>query len=157
MIKMMIVDDEAIVRRGIKTSINWSSYGIKIAGEASNGKNALEQIIKIKPEILITDIKMPITNGLELAAAIRGNHLATKIIILSGYDNFSYAQESIRLKVENYLLKPFGAEELIEVVLKIKKQIMSKRNADNKQKYQKNLIKNNLKLLQDKLIEKIFS
>lgn len=157
MFSMMIVDDEPVIRQGIKTSIDWSTYGINIVGEASNGQEALEKIIKLKPNILITDIRMPVMDGLELAEQVRLKQADTKIIILSGYDDFQYAKKSINLKVTEYLLKPFGAEELIEVILNLKEKIISENQEKEEVLYNKMIMQENIGLIQSRFIQNLLT
>lgn len=112
MYKILIVDDEQFIREGLKKIIDWDEHGIEIVGEASNGKEALEAINELKPELLLTDIQMPVMNGLNLIKAVRENCLKTKIIIISGYDDFQYVKEALKYGVENYIIKPINKEEL---------------------------------------------
>lgn len=111
--QILIVDDEPIIRKGIMASINWQQEDVNFCGEASNGKEALELIPELRPDIIITDIRMPIMDGLKLVKEVRQNYPSMRIIILSGYDDFEYAQQAIQSGVESYLLKPVGAEQLI--------------------------------------------
>lgn len=127
MIKMIIADDEPTIRKGIRTSIDWSKEGIEIAAEAANGRDALEKINKFEPEIIIMDIRMPKMDGLKTCKNALKEYPKLKIIILSGYDDFSYAQKAIRLGVEDYLLKPFGADELTKKVVRLKKEIFKEK------------------------------
>ncbi len=131
MFKLLLVDDEPIIRKGIKTSIDWSKYDIEISGEASNGKDALEKALVMLPEIVITDIRMPIMDGLSLSESLKKMLPDTKIIILSGYEDFSYAKKALSLGVTEYLLKPVGAEELISLIVKVKNDITSGRVKKN--------------------------
>lgn len=103
--KVLIVDDEFLVRLGLKTTIDWESHGYVIAGEASNGKEALELFDKINPDILLTDIKMPIMDGFQLIEEIRKKKKNTQVVILSHYDEFSYAQKALRMGALQYILK----------------------------------------------------
>ena len=107
MYSVFLVDDEPIVLEGIRTKIDWESAGFSFAGEATDGEIALSMIHELKPDILITDIKMPFMDGLELAAAIKKTQPWIKIIILSGHDEFDYAKKAISIGIEDYLLKPF--------------------------------------------------
>ena len=99
MIKVFLVEDEAVIRRGIKNKIPWEAEGFEFAGEASDGELAYPLIRKTKPDIVITDIKMPFMDGLELASIIRKELPDTKIIILSGYNEFEYAKKAISIGV----------------------------------------------------------
>ena len=89
MIKLVLVDDEAISRRGLKTSIHWSSYGIDIVGEAADGEEALEVCRECKPDIVITDIKMPVMDGLEFSRLLKKHNPDIRVIIVSGYDDLT--------------------------------------------------------------------
>lgn len=123
MLKLMIVDDEYFVRRGIIESIDWNKYDIEICGEASNGLEALELLENVDPDCILTDIKMGEMDGLEFIAHARKKHSDTIFIILSGYDDFEDARKAITLGVSEYLLKPIGAEELIQTIMKVKEKL----------------------------------
>lgn len=119
----MIVDDEYFVRRGIIESIDWNKYDIEICGEASNGLEALELLEEVNPDCILTDIKMGEMDGLEFIAHARKKHSDIIFIILSGYDDFEDARKAITLGVSEYLLKPIGAEELIQTIMKVKEKL----------------------------------
>lgn len=119
MIKVFLVEDEAIVRRGIRNNIPWEKEGFEFAGEASDGELAYPMIKKIKPDIVITDIKMPFMDGLELASIIKKELPDTKIIILSGYNEFDYAKKAISIGVTDYQLKPISSEKLLETIKRV--------------------------------------
>ncbi len=106
MFKVFLVEDEIVVREGIRKNILWEQYGFLYAGDAPDGELALPLIRQIQPDLLITDIKMPFMDGLALIELVRKELPRTKIVIISGYDDFSYAQQAIRMGVEQYLLKP---------------------------------------------------
>ena len=114
MIKIFLVEDELIIRNGIKNSIDWEKEGYEFVGEASDGELAYPLIKKTKPDILITDIKMPFMDGLQLSELIKKELPGIKIMILSGYNEFEYAQKAISIGVTDYLLKPVNAEQLME-------------------------------------------
>lgn len=130
MYRVVIVDDERLIRQGLAKLINWEELGIEVAGEASNGADALALIGKVNPHIIICDIKMPVMNGLELLKKLREDGNMIKFIILSGYDNFGYVKEAMNYKVENYLLKPVNKEELgstlLNIVDTLSKNLLSK-------------------------------
>ncbi len=132
MIKLFLVEDEVIVRNGIKNNIDWEEEGIEFAGEASDGELAYPLIQKLKPDILITDIKMPFMDGLELTELVRKDFPDMKIIILSGYDDFSYAQKAVRLNVTEYLLKPISPRKLLE---SIRKEVLKIEKTRQEQEY----------------------
>ena len=112
-----------VIRNGIVKSINWEKEGYRLVGEASDGELAYPMILKEKPDILLTDIKMPFMDGLELSRLVKQELPDTKILIFSGYDEFEYAKEAIRIGVTEYLLKPVSSEHLLEVMRRISKQI----------------------------------
>lgn len=156
MIKLLIADDEAVIRKGIQTSIDWSSYGVTVVGEAKNGKEALEKSVTLQPDIILTDIRMPIMDGLTFAKQIREILPTAKIIILSGYDDFEYAKQAIRIGVNDYVLKPFGAEELINLILKLKGQISEEREKREEDIRVNSIMDESKQLLQAKLIQILF-
>lgn len=127
MFKVFFVDDEIVVRDGIRNCLSNQS-GFTLSGEAQDGEMALSMIHEIKPDILITDIKMPFMNGLELCKIVKKIQPWIRIIILSGHDEFEYAKQAISIGIDDYLLKPFTAEELIEAV----KKSASRIEAENK-------------------------
>ena len=128
MVKLFLVEDEIIMRDGIKSQIDWEKEGIEFVGEASDGELAFPMILETKPDILLTDIKMPFMDGLQLSELVRRELPDTYIIILSGYDEFSYAQQAVSLGVTEYLLKPLPPEKLLECIRKVQEKIEKERN-----------------------------
>ena len=114
MLKTFLVEDEVVIREMIKKMIPWEQYGFELAGEASDGEMALPFILKSKPDLLITDIKMPFMDGLTLCKLVKKELPDIKIVILSGYDDFNYAKQAINIGVEDYLLKPITKNAFIE-------------------------------------------
>lgn len=112
MLKALVVDDEYLVRMGIRETIDWASHGIEIIGEADNGADGLSLAMQHKPDVIVTDIRMPYMNGIEFIEKIKENRLNAGIIVLSGYDEFQYAQAAIRHGASSYLLKPVDTDEL---------------------------------------------
>lgn len=123
MLKLLIADDEEDIRKGIRNNVDWEANGIIICGEAEDGDEALGIIKEKNPDILIIDIRMPGTNGLEVLEAIYTSRRSIRSIILSGYDDFTYAQKAIKLGASDYLLKPCRSKDILESVLKIKAKI----------------------------------
>lgn len=122
MYRVFLAEDESLIRQGIKNLISWNEYGFSFVGEAPDGELAWPLIQKQKPNIVITDIRMPFMDGLSLSRLIKKNMPETTIIILSGYDDFTYAKEAIGIGVDQYLLKPLSKEQLIEVLLEVKQK-----------------------------------
>lgn len=123
MIKVFLVEDEVIVREGIKNNIDWEKCGYKFCGEASDGELAFPMICKEKPDIVITDIRMPFMDGLELSRLIKKELPQIKIIILSGHEEFEYAKAAIQIGIEEYLLKPINGDELLQAVNHVAEKI----------------------------------
>lgn len=120
MYKLLLVEDEEDVREGIAQQIDWARHGFEIVEQAENGREAAEMIDRLQPDVVVTDIQMPFMNGLQLSEWIRSRHPNTKIIILTGYDEFEYAQKAIKLHIDEYILKPFSSQELVDVLLKVR-------------------------------------
>ena len=99
MLKIFLVEDESIVREGLRDNIPWQQYGYKFVGEASDGEMALPLIQKTRPDVLLTDIRMPFMDGLSLSRIVHQEFPETKIIIISGYDDFEYARQAISLGI----------------------------------------------------------
>ncbi len=132
LLKVLIADDEANIRNGLKCILDWEKCGYKICGEASNGKDAVSQINDLRPDLVILDIKMPGLTGIEVMTQIKEYHESNNlempsIIILSGYSDFEYAQKSINKGAKAYLLKPVDEDELQEKVIQIAKEIRERR------------------------------
>ena len=124
--KVFLVEDEVIIRNGIKKCIDWEKEGFEFVGEASDGELAYPQILKTKPDVLITDIKMPFMDGIELSKLVKEKLPDIRIVIVSGYDEFEYAREAILLGATDYLLKPVSAEKLVETITKIREKEQAK-------------------------------
>lgn len=123
MYKLLLVDDEEDVRDGLVEEIDWANLGFQVVDTAENGREAAELFDKQIPDVVVTDIQMPFMDGLQLAGWIREHYPMTKIIILTGFDEFEYAQKAIKLQIDEYVLKPFTSQELVDVVLKVKHQM----------------------------------
>lgn len=127
MLQVYIADDEEVVREGLKTIIDWTAINFTICGEAGDGETALTDILRLQPDLVLLDIRMPKLHGLELAAQARQKGFNGKIIILSGYSEFKYAQDAIRCNVDFYLNKPIDEDELFEAVKSIHNAIQKEK------------------------------
>ena len=116
MTKLLIVDDDRFIREGLKYIIDWDDLGIEIVGTAEGGDEALHVMEELLPDIVITDIRMPQGDGLALIEKIRGKGWHTQIIVLSGYDDYTYVRKAMKFHVEDYLLKPVDAHELASII-----------------------------------------
>ncbi|MEG0780148.1 MAG: response regulator, partial [Oscillospiraceae bacterium] len=130
--RIMVVDDEAEARQGIARKIDWTALGFTIVADAENGRDALEKAEALDLDVVLTDIKMPFMDGLQLGAELQRRRPTVKLIILSGFDEFEFAKEAIKLNVVEYVLKPVNAEELSGVLRRVKEvldeEIAQRRN-----------------------------
>lgn len=120
---VLVVDDEQEQRLALTERVDWDSAGFEVVGEAENGVEALDVLETLEPDLILTDIKMPMISGLELAARVREIRPATQVVILSGYDNFEYAQTAINYNIISYLLKPISPEEMSNELIKIHRRM----------------------------------
>ena len=123
MIKVFLVEDEYVVREGIKTKVPWEANGYEFCGEAPDGELALSLIDKAHPDILITDIKMPFMDGLELSKLVRNKYPEMEIVFLTGHAEFEYAKMAISLGAAEYLSKPVSSTDLLNALAPIKQKI----------------------------------
>lgn len=121
--QVLLVDDEEEIRAGISRKIEWDRLGFTLVGEASNGQEALEIAEMLEPDVVLTDIKMPFMDGLELCRRLQKSLPAAKAVVFSGFDEFEYARQAIGMSVFEYILKPINAAELNEVLIRLKEQM----------------------------------
>ncbi|AZO94695.1 response regulator [Halocella sp. SP3-1] len=126
MYKIMIVEDEELIRKGIVKSVNWHELGFEVVAEAANGKEALKKMDLDRPDVVVTDIRMPVMDGLDLAKIIKNRYPEIQIIILSGFADFEYAKTAIHFSVFEYLLKPTNKNKFIETFKKLKLELDKK-------------------------------
>lgn len=133
MFKVLIVDDESIIRDGLTTIVDWNQYGFTVAGTAVNGADALQKYEQIVPDLMIVDIRMPGMDGLELVKNVRRQDPWQHFLILSGYADFAYAKRAIEYQVDRYLLKPVEEDELssylLELKPKLERELLQRANA----------------------------
>ena len=143
MIKVFLCEDEFVVREGIKNNIDWAGNGYEFVGEASDGELALPLIRKLEPDIVITDIKMPFMDGLELSRVIRRELPFAEIVILSGYEEFDYAKQAISIGVAQYLTKPISGDDLLAELDSLREKILkSKEERALKEQFKKEMEEN---------------
>ncbi|NOU92274.1 response regulator [Paenibacillus sp. LMG 31456] len=142
--KIMIIDDELIIRTGLCTVIDWKELGLTLLPPAESAEEALERIPAEKPNIVLTDIRMPGMDGIQLAKEIKKILPDTEIVILTGYDDFGYAQQALREGVTDYLLKTSGPEEIIKATMKAKQNLLEKWEMMKKESVQAAALRNQL-------------
>jgi two-component system, response regulator YesN len=153
MMKAVIIDDDMTTIQGLTRSVRWSDFGIQVVGNAKNGKDGLEQIRLHRPDIILTDIFMPVMDGIEMLKAVReeGNH--AEVIILSGYEDFKYAQSAVKLKVNDYLSKPATLEEIERVLKETVDKLNLKEQSDKVDKELRELLEYNLPTTRQQLLK----
>ena len=110
-LQVVLVDDEIMIREGFKRLFDWAAHDCEVVGEAADGMEALAQIDHLQPDIVIMDINIPIINGLKVIQTSRMRYPDMAFIIVSGYDDFSYCREALRMRITDYILKPVNYEE----------------------------------------------
>jgi two-component system response regulator YesN len=153
--KVFFVEDEIVTREGIRDNVDWKANGLEFCGEATDGEMALPLIQTIKPDVLITDIKMPFMDGLQLCKIIRGRMPWIKIIILSGHDEFEYAQEAIKLGVSGYLLKPVTVQDMNKALQIVVAQLSQEQQEQEKLKKLQEQLADNQFTLKEKFLLKV--
>ncbi len=127
MLKLIVADDESIIRETISTIIDWNSLNIELVAACKNGPETYQMILEKKPDIVLTDIKMPGMSGLDLIAKVSKTDLTIEFVILSGYADFEYAKQAIVYRVSSYLLKPCNENQIIETMKRASAEIMKRR------------------------------
>jgi two-component system, response regulator YesN len=156
MLKVLIVDDEVIVRVGMKSVIDWNKYGFELIGEASNGQMALEIIKANRPHVVITDLRMPLMDGIELIKSVREDGLDTRFIVLSCHDEFKLVREAMKLGAEEYLLKlNMEPEELIKVLVELKGKIQEDKQQKEKRYIAEKNVTENLPVLRERFFQEL--
>lgn len=134
MTTMLIIDDEYYIRLGIRNAIDWEAIDVSIIGEAEDGEQGLELILKLNPDLILMDIRMPFLDGIQLMEKLAEHQIECGIIILSGYDEFEYAQKAIKNGVIDYLLKPIEKEKLLHVIANASQTIHKRKSTHRYQK-----------------------
>ncbi|GAE93227.1 DNA-binding response regulator [Gracilibacillus boraciitolerans JCM 21714] len=129
--KVLIADDEFLIREGIRSSVNWSNFDMEVIAEAEDGEEAVEFALKHEIDVLLIDLNMPIMNGIAAMKHIKEKLPNCRMVVISGYDDFRYAQEAIRLQVEDYLLKPVNPTKLEEILTDLSKLLEMKEQEEN--------------------------
>ena len=129
MLKVLIVEDEEMIRKGIVLTVDWAALDCVVVGEASNGLEGLEAARRLEPTLIITDLKMPQMDGIQMLEKLRGMGKNTYVIILTAYDSFSYIQAALRLEAVDYLLKPFHDGDLEKAVQRVQAKLTPKEQA----------------------------
>jgi two-component system, response regulator YesN len=157
MYTLLIVDDERWVRQGLRSTIDWQAEGIEVLGEAEDGEEALKLIELQTPDIIITDIKMPRMDGLTLIETVKNRKLPTKIVIISGYSDFSFAQKAMRCGASDYVLKPIEETQILDVVRRCVIQIKREREDHHHLVRMSEYMRESLPLAQQRYLEMLLT
>ncbi len=152
MYKVLIIDDEPIIRKGLINILQWNRLGCEICGEASDGATGEELIASLKPDIILTDIRMPRADGLAMMRRVRDLVPKSKIVILTGYRDFNYAQEAVKLGAFDFVLKPSKIEELTAVIQRAAAELSMEKDRHQELNRFKELYEQNLPLMREKLL-----
>ena len=155
--KLVIADDEPKIRRGIENILNWSEFGIEIVGQAEDGEIALEIIKENRPDIILLDINMPFLNGLDLLQKLKEIGNNGIVIIISGYDDFSYAQKALQFNVFDYILKPVSKKNIEEIIIKVTNKLIEKGKENNYLEWVKRQLAENKEVLQKTFFSEWFN
>ena len=123
MYKLLVVEDEEAIRKGIIKSIDWHELGFTVVGDVANGREGLEFVMREKPDVILTDVRMPVMDGLAMSEAVLEQYSDIRIVILSGFADFEYAQQAIRFQVSDYLLKPTDKNKFIQCFIRLKNEL----------------------------------
>lgn len=155
MYKVILVDDEAVVRDGLKNTIDWAKHGFRLVGDYASGREAWDAIGEARPDLVISDISMPFMDGLELTELIAANYPYIKVLILTGYDQFEYAQQAIRLKVSDFILKPITAAEIRELLDKVRREMDLENERREDLSRLRSQLNQSLPLLRERFLERL--
>ena len=154
-LRVLLVDDEIMIREGFKKLFDWETHGCTVAGEAADGMEALAKIDSLNPDIVIMDINIPIMNGLKVIKMSRIKHPDTAFIIVSGYDDFSYCREALRLKITDYILKPVNYEEFGSCIDNLKISMYMENVSQEPEEQEERIINSITRFIQEHLAEEI--
>ena len=154
-LKVLLVDDEIIIRQGFRQLFDWEAHNCEVVGEAADGMEALSQIDALNPDIVTMDINIPIMNGLKVIQLSRMKHPETAFIIVSGYDDFAYCREALRLQITDYILKPVDYEEFGVCIDNLKIAMFQKKASVESDGQEERIINKIVRFVQSHLAEEI--
>lgn len=154
-LRVLLVDDEIMIREGFNKLFDWEAHGCVVAGEAADGMEALAKIDTLNPDIVIMDINIPIMNGLKVIKMSRIKHPDTAFIIVSGYDDFSYCREALRLKITDYILKPVNYEEFGTCIDNLKISMYQENVSQEPEEQDERIINSITRFMQEHLAEEM--
>ena len=157
MYKVLLVDDEALIREAISENIQWEELGYTFMGACENGRQAMEVIEKEQPDLLLTDINMPFVDGMELTKFVYENYPDTKVIIISGFDEFEYAKNAVKYQVLEYILKPITPMEFLETLQRVKSMLDERKKSRRDMKKIRSAYVSNLPVVQGRYLHNLLN
>ncbi len=154
-LKVLLVDDEIMIREGFKRLFDWEAHDCEVVGEAADGMEALAQIDSLRPDIVIMDINIPIMSGLKVIQLSRIKHPSIAYVIVSGYDDFSYCQQALRMKITDYILKPVNYEEFGNCIDNLKIALFEQKIAEEPEEHEERVITLITRYLQEHLAQDV--
>ena len=154
-LRVLLVDDEIMIREGFKRLFPWEEHDCEVVGEAADGMEALSKIDTLCPDIVIMDINIPIMNGLKVIQLVRIKHPEIAFVVVSGYDDFSYCREALRLKITDYILKPVNYEEFGTCIDNLKIALFQNRSVQQSVNQEERPIQSITRYLQEHLAEEV--
>ena len=154
-LRVLLVDDEIMIREGFKRLFDWEAHDCEVVGEAADGMEALAKLDSLRPDIAVMDINIPITNGLKVIQMSRLKHPDTAFVIVSGYDDFSYCREALRLQITDYILKPVNYEEFGNCIDNLKIALFQRRSCAEESPAQERVIHTITRYLREHLTEEV--
>ncbi|WP_438434988.1 response regulator [Gorillibacterium sp. sgz500922] len=151
-LKVLLVDDEYLIRNLLRMRIDWENQGLSIVGEASNAEEALELVDRLRPDIIFTDIYMPNINGIEFSGRVLKKYPHIKIVVVTGHDEFAYAQQGIKIGISDFILKPIRATDLLHVTDKLKGILAAERTREKELEKLKRDLERNFPYLREKFL-----
>lgn len=155
MYTIIMIDDEDEVREGIKKKTNWEACGFQLVGDYDNGRDAYEAVERLQPDVVITDINMPFMDGLQLTERIVAKYRTIKVVIVTGYEDFDYAKQAIKLKVKDYLLKPINSAEFTEFLQKLCLELDEERKQHEDITFLRHQFQESMPLLRERFLERL--
>lgn len=157
MYRVLVVDDEEVVREGIAHNIDWEAHGFELVGTCGNGRDAADAMVALRPDLVITDICMPFLDGLDLTELIAGRFPTTKVILLTGFNEFAYAQRAVKLNAYDFILKPITARELRELLGRARANLDAERTRMDEIERMRLRLGESLSLLRERLVGKLLA
>lgn len=155
MYRVLIVDDEPRVRRGLRGCVNWRAMDMEVCGEAPNGREAMELVKRLEPDVVLSDVRMPFMDGIELCRALNERYPGIQVVLISGYSDLDYLKSALRMGVVNYILKPVNLQELQETLGRIARRMMDQSARDEERRRLNEKLRESMPLLRERFLQRL--